>query len=71
MNEFDATRSTGYLCAATVKNFKQVLDAFLESQIAPSNLTRISVSVNSKVLFAYALNDILIAHLCRKIVSRF
>lgn len=22
--EFDATRSTGYLCAATVKNFEQV-----------------------------------------------
>ncbi|KAJ0102536.1 hypothetical protein Patl1_04948 [Pistacia atlantica] len=24
-NEFDATRSTGYLCAATVKNFEQVV----------------------------------------------
>lgn len=23
-NDFDATRSTGYLCAATVKNFEQV-----------------------------------------------
>lgn len=23
-NEFDATRSTGYLCAATVKNFEEV-----------------------------------------------
>ncbi|GMI70197.1 ARABIDOPSIS THALIANA NADH KINASE 3, NAD(H) kinase 3 [Hibiscus trionum] len=71
MNVFDATRSTGYLCAGTVKKFEQVLDAFLEGQIAPSSLTRISESVNFKVLFAYALNDILIAHLCRATDSRF
>ncbi|GMJ05342.1 ARABIDOPSIS THALIANA NADH KINASE 3, NAD(H) kinase 3 [Hibiscus trionum] len=70
-NEFDATRSTGYLCAATVKNFEHVLDGFLEGQIAPSKLTRISVSVNSKPLSACALNDILIAHPCPATVSRF
>ncbi|KAB2043806.1 hypothetical protein ES319_D01G044400v1 [Gossypium barbadense] len=70
-NEFDATRSTGYLCAATVKNFEQVLDGFLEDQIVPSKLSRISVSVNSKVLPTCALNDILIAHPCPATVSRF
>ncbi|EOY13513.1 NAD(H) kinase 3 isoform 2 [Theobroma cacao] len=71
-NEFDANRSTGYLCAATVKNFEQVvLDSFLEGQTVPSKLSRISVSVNSKALPAYALNDILIAHPCPATLSRF
>ncbi|XP_022735384.1 NADH kinase isoform X3 [Durio zibethinus] len=70
-NEFDATRSTGYLCAATVKNFEQVLDSFLEGQTVPSKLSRMSISVNSKSLSTYALNDILIAHPCPATVSRF
>ncbi|OMO92572.1 putative Inorganic polyphosphate/ATP-NAD kinase [Corchorus olitorius] len=70
-NEFDATRSAGYLCAATVKNFEQVLDSFLEGQTVPSKLSRISVSINSKVQSTYALNDILIAHPCPATVSRF
>ncbi|XVF18488.1 hypothetical protein REPUB_Repub11eG0026000 [Reevesia pubescens] len=67
-NEFDAT---GYFCAATAKDFEQVLDSFLEGQTVPSKLSRISVSVNSKVLSTYALNDILIAHSCPATVSRF
>ncbi|GAV60681.1 NAD_kinase domain-containing protein [Cephalotus follicularis] len=69
-NEFDATRSTGYLCAATVSNFEQVLDNILEGQAGPSELSRISLSVNSKLLSSYALNDILIAHPCPAAVSR-
>ncbi|MBA0549852.1 hypothetical protein Golob_020860 [Gossypium lobatum] len=48
-----------------------VLDGFLEDQIVPSKLSRISVSVNSKVLPTCALNDILIAHPCPATVSRF
>ena len=32
-SEFDAHRSTGHLCAATVENFEQVLDSILEGQI--------------------------------------
>ncbi|OMO74687.1 putative Inorganic polyphosphate/ATP-NAD kinase [Corchorus capsularis] len=70
-NEFDATRSAGYLCAATVKNFEQVLDSFLEGQTVPSELSRISVSINSEVQSTYALNDLLIAHPCPATVSRF
>ncbi|XVF79097.1 hypothetical protein PTKIN_Ptkin14bG0192000 [Pterospermum kingtungense] len=70
-NVFDATRSTGYLCAATVKSFEQVLDSFLEGRTVPSKLSRISVSVNSEVLSTHALNDILIAHPCPATVSRF
>ncbi|OWM88562.1 hypothetical protein CDL15_Pgr002329 [Punica granatum] len=49
-NEFDATRSTGYLCAATVNNFEQVLDDILEGRSVPSELTRLSVHVNSELL---------------------
>ncbi|XVF87984.1 hypothetical protein PTKIN_Ptkin19aG0012400 [Pterospermum kingtungense] len=69
--QFDATRSTDYLCAATIKNFEQVLDSFLECQNVPSKLSRISVSVNSKVLSTHTLNDILIADPCPVTVSRF
>ncbi|KAJ4836144.1 hypothetical protein Tsubulata_038854 [Turnera subulata] len=70
-NEFDATRSTGYLCAATVKNFEQVLDDILEGRKIPSGLSRISMSVKSQLLPTYALNDILMAHPCPAAVSRF
>ncbi|TKY49246.1 NADH kinase [Spatholobus suberectus] len=70
-SEFDATRSTGHLCAATVENFEQVLDGILEGQIVPSELTRIMISVNGLHLSTYALNDILIAHPCPASLSRF
>ncbi|KDP33218.1 hypothetical protein JCGZ_12740 [Jatropha curcas] len=70
-SDFDATRSTGYLCAATVKNFEQVLDDILEGRRVSSNLTRISVRVNSQLLSTFALNDILVAHPCPATVSRF
>ncbi|KAK9150733.1 hypothetical protein Syun_009042 [Stephania yunnanensis] len=63
-DEFDARRSTGYLCAATVKNFEQVLDEILEGRKSPSTLTRILVSVNGQMLPHLALNDILVAHPC-------
>ncbi|KAL1349926.1 hypothetical protein AAHE18_07G190000 [Arachis hypogaea] len=70
-SEFDATRSTGHLCAATVENFEQVLDGILEGQIVPSKLTRIMTSVNAHQLSTFALNDILVAHPCPASLSRF
>ncbi|OVA14290.1 Inorganic polyphosphate/ATP-NAD kinase [Macleaya cordata] len=70
-DNFDATRSTGYLCAATVHNFEQVLDDILEGRKDPHELSRIAISVNSQVLSKYALNDILIAHPCPASASRF
>ncbi|XP_058100994.1 probable NADH kinase [Magnolia sinica] len=70
-NEFDATRSTGYLCAATAANFEQVLDEILEGYKAPSELSRISICLNDHPLSTYALNDILVAHPCPATVSRF
>ncbi|XP_062087270.1 NADH kinase isoform X1 [Humulus lupulus] len=70
-NEFDATRSTGYLCAATTNNFEQVLDSIIDGRRAPSQLSRMLISVNSQQLSSYALNDILIAHPCPASVSRF
>ncbi|XP_074582662.1 putative NADH kinase isoform X2 [Curcuma longa] len=68
---FDATRSTGYLCAATAKNFEQVLDDVLEGRKQPSELARISIHVNGNLFPTYALNDILVAHPCPATVSRF
>lgn len=69
--EFDATRSTGYLCAATVRNFEQKLDKILEGRTVPSELSRMSICVNSKLLSTCAVNDVLIAHPCPATVSRF
>ncbi|KAK1316873.1 putative NADH kinase [Acorus calamus] len=69
-NEFDATRSTGYLCAATAENFEQVLDEILEGHRIPSELSRISISLNG-VPLSNSLNDVLIAHPCPATVSRF
>ncbi|KAK1292552.1 putative NADH kinase [Acorus calamus] len=69
-NEFDATRSTGYLCAATAENFEQVLDEILEGHRIPSELSRISITLNG-VPLANPLNDVLIAHPCPATVSRF
>ncbi|GJX42659.1 NADH kinase [Tanacetum coccineum] len=69
-NEFDATRSTGYLCAATIKNFEQILNNILEGRIVPSELSRMSIKVNSMPLSTYALNDILIADPCPASASR-
>ncbi|KAJ9551517.1 hypothetical protein OSB04_015562 [Centaurea solstitialis] len=70
-NEFDATRSSGYLCAATVKNFEQILNNILEGRTTPSEVARMSIRVNSIPLSTYALNDVLIADPCPASVSRF
>ncbi|XP_021773896.1 NADH kinase-like [Chenopodium quinoa] len=70
-DEFDATRSAGYLCAATVNNFEQVLDEILNKRARPSELSRISIRVNSHSLKTHALNDLLIAHPCPATLSRF
>ncbi|KAK2422720.1 NADH kinase [Trifolium repens] len=69
--EFDATRSTGHLCSTTVENFEQVLDSILEGRVAPSELTRIRISVNALHLSTYALNDVLVAHPSPAALSRF
>ncbi|XP_019158948.1 PREDICTED: NADH kinase [Ipomoea nil] len=69
--DFDATRSTGYLCAATVDNFEQILDDILENRSKPSEVSRMLIRLNSQQLPTYALNDILIAHPCPATVSRF
>ncbi|VFQ84179.1 unnamed protein product [Cuscuta campestris] len=68
--DFDATRSTGYLCAATADNFEQVLDDILENRTKPAEVSRMLVSLNSQHLPTYALNDILVAHPSPATVSR-
>ncbi|XP_010540140.1 PREDICTED: NADH kinase [Tarenaya hassleriana] len=70
-DQFDASRSTGHLCAATVENFEQILDDILFGRTIPSEVSRIAVKLNSKPLPTHALNDILIAHPCPATVSRF
>ncbi|XP_071730088.1 NADH kinase [Rutidosis leptorrhynchoides] len=70
-SEFDATRSTGYLCAATIKNFEQIINDILEGRTAPSEISRMSIRVNSMPLSTYALNDILVSDPCPASASRF
>ncbi|XP_010531921.1 PREDICTED: NADH kinase-like [Tarenaya hassleriana] len=70
-DQFDASRSTGHLCAATVENFEQVLDDILFGKRVPSKVSRIAVKLNSKPLTTQALNDVLIAHPCPATASRF
>ncbi|CAN8233873.1 unnamed protein product [Cochlearia groenlandica] len=70
-DQFDASRSTGHLCAATVENFEQVLDDILFGRVAPSKVSRISLKLNSEPLLSHALNDVLISHPCPAAVSRF
>lgn len=62
LEEYDATRSAGYLCAATKDTFEQVFQDILESKRNPLCLNRISACVNGDELRTYALNDILLAH---------
>ncbi|XP_026414009.1 NADH kinase-like isoform X2 [Papaver somniferum] len=70
-DSFDASRSTGYLCAATVSNFEQVLDGILEGRKEPHELSRVGIRVNNHILSKCGLNDILISHPCPASVSRF
>ncbi|XP_073133987.1 probable NADH kinase [Henckelia pumila] len=69
--EFDATRSTGYLCASTANNFEQILDEIIENHYEPSELARMAIRINSKLIPTSALNDVLLAHPCPAAVSRF
>ncbi|KAL2943334.1 putative NADH kinase [Bienertia sinuspersici] len=49
----------------------QVLDEILNKRARPSEISRISIKVNSQLLQARALNDLLLAHPCPASVSRF
>ncbi|KAH7423164.1 hypothetical protein KP509_12G042300 [Ceratopteris richardii] len=60
--DYDATRSTGYLCAATKDTFEHVLEEVLARKRKPSLLPRISACLNGELITTYALNDVLLAH---------
>eukprot|EP00250_Pteridium_aquilinum_P024684 c29449_g1_i1 orf=145-1089(-) len=62
LQEYDATRSAGYLCAATKDTFEHVLQEIIEQKRRLSCLHRISACVNGSLLKTYAMNDILLAH---------
>ncbi|KAI5077262.1 hypothetical protein GOP47_0007086 [Adiantum capillus-veneris] len=62
LEDFDATRSAGYLCAATKENFEHVLQEIQAQKRIPSHVHRISIRVNGSTLRSYALNDVLLAH---------
>lgn len=49
----------------------QTLDDILENRTMPSEVARMSISINSQRLSTSALNDVLISHPCPATVSRF
>ncbi|KAJ7546018.1 hypothetical protein O6H91_08G020400 [Diphasiastrum complanatum] len=70
IEQFDATRSRGFLCLATAENFGEVLDEILEDKRHSMELKRISVSSNGSQILPPALNDVLLAHPNPASVSR-
>eukprot|EP00249_Psilotum_nudum_P004924 c18427_g1_i1 orf=193-1125(-) len=67
---YDASRSTGYLCAATKENFSQILDEILEGKRKPTELQRISTCIDGIECNSFALNDLLLAHPSPAAVTR-
>lgn len=70
LHRFDASRSTGHLCAATANNFERILDDILHGSTKPVELTRISTFIDGVRMEAPALNDVLIAHPNPAAISR-
>ncbi|KAL3689866.1 hypothetical protein R1sor_016175 [Riccia sorocarpa] len=70
LHQFDATRSTGYLCAATADNFEQILDDILDGKKKPLELTRINTRIDGEDYSYPALNDVLLSHPNPAAVSR-
>ncbi|KAH9330380.1 hypothetical protein KI387_002488 [Taxus chinensis] len=69
LESFDASRSTGYMCAATAESFEQVLDEILEGRRKPVQLSRLSTCIDGVHSHAHALNDVLLAHSCPAAVT--
>ncbi|KAL2631941.1 hypothetical protein R1flu_016627 [Riccia fluitans] len=70
LNEYDATRSTGYLCAATADNFEQILDDILDGKKKPLELSRLNTRIDGEDYSYPALNDVLLSHPNPAAVSR-
>ncbi|EFJ19356.1 hypothetical protein SELMODRAFT_419186 [Selaginella moellendorffii] len=70
MEEFDATRSRGYFCAATSEDFEQVLGKVISGKLQPKTLRRISTTIDGTLFSTPALNDVLLAHPNPAAVSR-
>ncbi|CAM6099549.1 unnamed protein product [Calypogeia fissa] len=70
LEQFDANRSTGHLCATSADTFQQVLDEILEGGREPTQLSRISTRVDGIEIGTPALNDVLLAHPNPAAVSR-
>ncbi|OAE31414.1 hypothetical protein AXG93_725s1030 [Marchantia polymorpha subsp. ruderalis] len=70
LEEFDATRSTGYLCAANADNFEQVLDEILDGSRKPLVLNRILTRIDGMNFTYPSLNDVLLSHPNPAAVSR-
>lgn len=67
----DKERSVGFLCAANINNFKEIIDDVLSSKFKPAALARIEGDIDGKKLPFPVLNDLLVCSLNPAAVSRY
>ena len=70
VNSFPET-SVGHFCGATVETFAERLDRILAHDVEPTQLQRIAVELDGRLLHYPALNDILLAHLNPAAATRY
>ncbi|MFW6051249.1 MAG: NAD(+)/NADH kinase [Myxococcota bacterium] len=63
--------SVGYFCAGDKHGLEETLSAALEGRLAATRLTRMQVDVDDHPVDTRVLNDILFAHVCPAIASRY
>ncbi len=67
----DPQRSVGALCAGTVRQLPEILEALLAGRLRPQRRTRLRVRLDGQDTLGPTLNDILFAHACPAGLSRF
>ena len=63
--------STGHYCAANMETFPQFLDEICTGKLEPTDLPRLSLTLNGNRIPYTASNDVLFAHRCPAASSRY
>lgn len=63
--------SVGYFCAGDKHSLEQTLSDALEGRLPETRLTRMQVDVDDETVNTRVLNDILFAHVCPAVASRY
>ncbi|HLG18937.1 MAG TPA: NAD(+)/NADH kinase [Bdellovibrionota bacterium] len=63
--------SVGFLCGTTARRLERILDSIREDRLHPTELARLRVRMDKKVLPVQVLNDVLICHANPAATSRY